>query len=62
MKRIREAIFEDFPGPFNTNLASMRIAHYVVENLWDRIEHAMNLHDISVEGDESQNSWIMGMK
>ena len=62
MNKIRIGIFEDFPGPYNPYLASGSVAHYVVEHLWDQVEHALNLHDISVEGDESRNSWIMGVK
>ena len=64
MNKIREGIFRDFPGPYNldySNIASGVVAHYVVQNLWDVVEESLNLHDISVEGDESENSWIMGV-
>ena len=61
MEPIKSFIIEVIPSPHNTVLYGY-ISDYVIKHVWDEVENAMDLHDVSFVGDESLFSWISEVK
>ena len=61
MEPIKNFIIIEIPSPHGL-VEHGNISNYLIENLWDEVEKAMDLHDVSFVGDESLFSWISEVK